>query len=226
MDQRQNLLNRVADLILENPDDKVTRVAIDGVDGAGKTTFADEIAPLLLKRGKTVIRATVDGFHNRRSVRYRRGRDSPEGFFRDSYDYASLRDGLLDPLSPGGSGRYRTAFFDHATDSFVSCNEEVAQPGACLIFDGIFLHRPELRAYWDFSIFLDVKFDVSIQRCAQRGPGMGSPDPEAPKNRRYVEGQKLYIRECQPEKHATLVIDNNDLAFPCIVAFTKVRGRK
>lgn len=204
-------------MILEIPDDRVTRVAIDGVDGAGKTTFADEIAFLLLKRGKVAIRGTVDGFHHSKSIRYRMGRDSPEGFFRDSYDYASLKESLLDPLSPSGSGRYRTAVVDHVADASVSCAEEVAPPRACLIFDGIFLHRPELRDYWDFSIFLHVKFEVSIPRGAQRGPGFGSPDPEASKNRRYVEGRKLYFRECQPERHATLVIDNNSLDFPHIV---------
>jgi len=64
----------------------VLRVGIDGVDGAGKTTFADELAAALAPFGRPVIRAGVDGFHHPRAVRYRRGRESPEGFFRDSYD--------------------------------------------------------------------------------------------------------------------------------------------
>jgi hypothetical protein len=55
------------------------RIAIDGVDGAGKTTFADELAFALLKSGRPIIRASTDDFHNPRAARYRRGKRSPEG---------------------------------------------------------------------------------------------------------------------------------------------------
>src|SRR4029453_49932 len=58
----------------------------------------------------------------------------------------------------------------------------VASPGDILVFDGIFLHRPELRAYWDYSVFLEVAFAVSIPRGAQRDDS--SPDPEAASNQR------------------------------------------
>jgi hypothetical protein len=68
--------------------------------------------------------------------------------------------------------------------------------------------------YWDFSIFLDVDFSISIPRGAQRGEGFGSPDPGAQSNLRYIEGQKLYLKECQPKSLATLVIDNNNLLQP------------
>jgi uridine kinase len=194
---------------------EILRVAIDGVDGAGKTFLADELAGELAKAGRLVIRASVDGFHNPMAVRYRRGRDSAEGFFLDSYDYDQLKAVLLDPLSPGGSGHYRLAVFDHRSDQPVERPDEVAPPGAVLLLDGIFLHRPELRVYWDYSIFLQVAFAVSIPRCAQRGDG--SPDPAAPTNRRYVDGQQLYLRSCDPMSWATTVLNNDDLAYPYIV---------
>jgi uridine kinase len=47
---------------------------------------------------------------------------------------------LLDPLSPGGSRRYRIAAFDYRTDQAVVVPEMQAAPGDVLIFDGIFLH--------------------------------------------------------------------------------------
>jgi uridine kinase len=200
--------------ILQVSKKDIVRVAIDGVDGAGKTTFADELARVLEAMDRRVIRASVDGFHNSASIRYRRGRTSPEGFFADSYNYEQLRAALLDPLGPRGTKRYRTAVFDHRSDSPVSMPEKVADSGAILVFDGIFLHRPELRRYWDFSIFLDVGFDVSIPRGAQRGEG--SADVDAPENRRYVEGQKIYLRDCEPRKFATVTVNNEDLAAPYI----------
>lgn len=212
MPRRGEVLGELVDRLPRLPANEVLRVAIDGVDGAGKTHLADELAEQLQLTGRTAIRASVDGFHNPRSVRYRSGRDSAEGFFRDSYDYHGLRAALLDPLSPGGSRRYRTAIFDHRRDEAVHLPERAASGGEVLLFDGIFLHRPELRVYWDYSIFLEVAFDVSIPRGAQRGEG--SPDPTSPANRRYVEGQKLYLRTCAPLSYASVVLNNDDLDAP------------
>ncbi len=216
MFERQNLLNHVAKHILELPADHTIRVGIDGVDGSGKTFFANELTHVLAGTKRPIIQASVDSFHNPKVVRYRLGQTSPEGYFRDSYNYPQLKEVLLDPLSPNGSGQYRTAIFDHKLNSPVAMPARQAMPNSILIFDGIFLHRPELRMVWDFSIFLQVDFDVSIPRMAQRGGG--SPDPQAPENYRYMEGQKLYLRECHPQKYATLVINNEDLAAPYITA--------
>lgn len=216
MFQRTDLLATVARMAAELAPDRIVRFAIDGVDGAGKTSFANELADVLCDFGRPVIRASVDSFHNPRAVRYARGRQSPIGFYEDSYNYALLKRYLLDPLSPGGSGRYCIAAFDHVTDSAVPLVGRTALPNSILLLDGIFLHRPELRAYWDASIFLRVDFTMSAARSAGRDGT--SPDPSAESNRRYVEGQRIYLSECAPEKHATMVIDNNDLAAPFVVA--------
>lgn len=66
-------------------------------------------------------------------------------------------------------------------------------------------------------MFLDVEFEVAIPRGAQRGMSFGLADPAAPENRRYIEGQRIYMRECTPKEHATIVIDNNDLARPVML---------
>jgi len=213
---RRNLLNRIAEDISRVAADHIVRVAVDGVDGSGKTWFADELAATLTAAGRTVIRASVDGFHQPREIRYRKGRASPEGFYFDSYDYAHLRFALLDPLSPGGHRRYRRNVFDYRKNEFVQAAHEIAPPTSILIFDGIFLHRPELRAYWDYSIFLQVSFAVSIGRCAQRDGG--NPDPDAAENERYVRGQELYLRTEHPARRATVVVNNDDLELPYLEA--------
>ena len=187
----------------------VVLVAIDGVDGAGKTLFADELALMLQASGIRAIRASVDGFHHPPSIRYRRGRHSPDGFYLDSYDYAALRRLLLDPLGAGGDGRITRAIYDVSAEQPVARSAEVAPATAVLLFDGIFLHRQELRGYWDYSVFLDVGFAESVRRCAVRDGG--DPDPDAESNRRYVDGQRLYLQDCRPHDHATVVIDNTDL---------------
>jgi len=203
---RRAVLEQVARTILARVAAGTIRVAIDGVDGAGKTIFADELDDMLAPSGRPLIRASVDGFHHPRPVRYRRGRESPEGVYRDSYDYATLRRVLLDPLSPGGSGRFQRAVFDVDADLPVDAPEEQAAPGAILLFDGIFLHRPELRRYWDFSVFLRVDWARNHRLRGQPVAGQ----------ERYSEGQALYFRECRPWDQASLIIDNHDLAAPFI----------
>jgi uridine kinase len=218
--ERAAVISEIADTVVALHTSRVVRVGVDGVDGAGKTVFADELAEAVAALGRPTIRASVDGFHNTQRIRHRRGRTSPEGFFHDSYNYALLRELLLDPLTPGAQGRYRRAAFDHETDRPIETPWEHASTNAVLVFDGIFLHRPVLQGYWDYSIFLQVGFDVSIPRGARRG--YGEPDPSAASNRRYVEGQTLYLQQCRPTDHASVVINNENLDEPRIIRSTNV----
>jgi uridine kinase len=210
------LIEEIVGFIRYHAPGSILRIGVDGVDGVGKTVFADMLAQTIRSQGRPVIRASVDGFHNTREIRYRRGKTSPAGFYLDSYNYGELRKVLLDPLGPGGSGVYCPAIFDHSANSPVPAHWSVADPGAVLVFDGIFLHRPELRNAWSLSIFLDAPFDITIPRGAGRGPGWGSADVQAPSNRRYIEGQRLYLRENEPQRRANIVIDYSDMANPVV----------
>jgi uridine kinase len=188
---------------------------VDGVDGAGKTWLADELAHEVDRRGVPTVRVMLDGFHNPAAHRHQRGPGSPEGFFRDSYDYDSFRALVLDPLSPGGSGVYVPAIHDVMDEQPVRASPLRARPESVVIVDGIFLHRDELVSYWDYSIWLDVPFEISTPRGAARG--YGNADPSHTSNRRYVEGQRLYIAECAPAGKATVIVDNRDLNDPDFV---------
>jgi uridine kinase len=212
------LIEEITRFIRDHEPGSIVRIGIDGVDGVGKTVFADMLARAIEAQGRPVIRASVDGFHNPREHRYRRGRNSPEGFYLDSYNYGELRKVLLDPLGPGGVGVYCPAIFDHVANSAVPLLWSTAEPGSVLVFDGIFLHRPELRDAWDLSVFLDAPFGVTIPRGAGRGPGWGSADVGAPSNQRYIEGQRLYLRENEPQTLANVVIDYSDFANPVVIA--------
>lgn len=191
------------------------RIAIDGPDGSGKTHFADALADLLRGQHRPVVRISLDDFHNTREIRYRLGRDSPEGFWSDSYDYHRFDTDVLTPFRPGGSQRYRTACHDISTDAILNPEPEVAAPGTVLVVDGIFLHRNELASEWDVSVFLDVPFTETARRMALRD---GShPDPDHPTMRRYVEAQRRYFRECQPQQQATILIANDDYESPVVL---------
>jgi len=210
------LLRRLAAEVAALEPDPYVRVAVDGVDGAGKSTVAGELTVALRDAGRTVVHACVDGFHRPRALRHARGAHDPEGFYRDSYDLAALERELLDPFAPGGHGLHRTHVFDARTDSPRVADQEQAAPGTVLVVDGIFLHRPELRGRWTWSLWLEVDRAVTLQRCVARD-GTGSADPAAATNRRYVEGQLLYLREALPQRAATHVVDNGDLDEPVLL---------
>jgi uridine kinase len=210
------LLQEIAAHVRAMVDARPVVVAIDGVDGAGKTTFADQLAATLTGMSVTTLRASVDGFHHPRAVRYRRGRHSPEGFYLDSFDYAAQRSKLLDPLTRDSDRTVVVAIYDVDREQAVEVTPQTVADDAVVVLDGIFLHRPELRGYWDLSIYLDVPFSVAVPRVAGRD-GHGDRDPASPSNLRYVEGQRLYLARCQPARHATFVIDNRDLSAPQLV---------
>jgi len=212
---RACVLRFVAERVPTFDGGRCVRVGVDGPDGAGKTRFADELAATLQERNRPVVRVSVDGFHAARAVRYRRGRDSPEGFWLDSYDYARFRLDVLDPFGPDGSRTYRSAARDVATDTPRRPAPRAAEPGSVLIVDGIFLHRDELAAPWDLSVFLDVPFGETARRMAARDGT--DPDPDHPRTRRYVQGQRLYFQACAPQRRANILIDNRDFAAPRIV---------
>lgn len=218
---RSVLLERLADLIVSVELPHPVRVAIDGVDAAGKTTLADELVIPIQQRDRPAIRASVDSFHRPKSERYRRGVDSPEGYYHDSYDYDSLVDELLVQLGPGGSLRYRPATFDYKEDLFIYESLRNAEPNAVLLFDGIFLLRPELNDFWDFRIFLDVEFEVSVERDIRRSvdeEGSTSEGLLERQQKRYMPGQRIYLKSVRPKEIANVVVDNNDLKNPRILA--------
>jgi uridine kinase len=215
---RARLIELVAGLVPPPRGADCVRVGIDGVDGAGKTCFADELADALRAAGRPVVRVGVDDFHQVRAVRYRRGRGSPSGFWLDSFDYPRLWAEVLDPLGPGGNRRYRPAGHDLATDQVLRPPLVEAPAGAVLVLDGIFLHRPELAGAWDLSIFLEVGFAETARRMAGRDGS--EPDPEHPSLARYVRAQRRYLAECRPGQRADIVIDNGVLEAPVLVRVT------
>ena len=212
---RRSVLDAVAARVPDRAPDAV-RVGVDGVDGVGKTVFADHLAVVLRSAGRPVVRISADDFLHPRAVRHRRGRASPEGFWLDSYDHAALRQRVLEPLGPGGSRNYRSACHDLAADRPLEPPVQVAPPGAVLVVDGLFLHRDELAGVWDLSVFLQAPFAVTVPRMAARD---GShPDPAHPSVSRYVEGQRLYLDACRPWSRADLVVDATDLDAPTVIA--------
>lgn len=184
------------------------RVAVDGRTASGKTTFADLLAAALRQSSRSVIRASIDGFHQPKAIRHRRGRLSPDGYYEDARDFAAVRKFLLDPLGPGGDLRYLIATFDLERDAPLEKKALKAGEDAVLLVDGTFLQRPELKDAWDFIVFLDVAEEEARQRGVARdalalGGAVGASELYI---KRYAPAFTRYEMECSPRANADVVI--------------------
>lgn len=213
---RQHTLQQLANRIVALHSDHPLRVAIDGIDAAGKTTLANELVPLIEEHGRAAIRASIDGFHRPRAERYRQGPDSPQGYYEDAFDYTALQQALLHPLGPAGNGRYRRAVFDFRSDMPLVMSEEQAPPNAILLLDGVFLLRPELEHLWDYRIFVRVDFEVALQRAMQRDLALfgNAETVRARYKQRYIPAQQFYLQRDHPQERADVIMDNNGPSSP------------
>ncbi|HEY7975929.1 MAG TPA: hypothetical protein VID72_11330, partial [Ktedonobacterales bacterium] len=175
-----------------------------------------ELAPKLQRYGRPVIRASIDGFHRPRAERHQRGPTSAEGYFLDSFDYAALREALLLPLGPLGSGMYHRAVFDFHADRPRVTPEEQAPASAILVMDGVFLLRPELDALWDYRIWVETSFPVALERAMRRDRVLfGSEEAtQARYQERYIPGQRLYLEAAHPRERANALVWNDEPAQP------------
>ncbi|MFG6403387.1 uridine kinase [Microbacterium sp. P04] len=205
-DTADTLLHELRDEVRQHYPSGRVIIGVDGVDGAGKTRFAEALARVFAEDGSAVFTASIDDFHRPRAERYARGRDSPQGFYLDSYDDGAFRRLLIEPFR-SRSGPFRTAAFDLDRDEPVTAEAQDAPADAVLIVDGIFLHRPELRGIWNWSLWLHVPASLAAARLAERDGA--DPDPEAESNARYRGGQALYAREADPRTAASAIVDNS-----------------
>ncbi|GIE98780.1 cytidylate kinase family protein [Paractinoplanes rishiriensis] len=208
---RAELLGHLAEAVGAVTATHPTRVAIDGPPAAGKTTLADELAVTLRAQGRDVIRATIDHFLFPRAQRYPRGEYSAEGCYFDTHDYDSLNRILLDPLGPNGDRSFQHAAYDHTTDTAMSPPVGTARADAVLLFDGVFLMRPELVERWDLRVFVSVALERTVDRAVIRARQVSSQaDVERRWRERYIPAQQLYFATVRPADHADIIVHNDE----------------
>jgi uridine kinase len=172
--------------------DRLTRIGIDGVDGAGKTRLGEELAQELTARRRPAIRITLDQFERPTAERYTRGDLSPEGYYLDAFDLERFRAHVL---SVGGP------------------------PELVVLADGVFLQRPELADLWDAIVWVESDLEVAARRGAERNlVWFDSLDETHERYRlRYLPAQRRYIEEQRPHERATFVLRNTQLDAPDLV---------
>jgi uridine kinase len=195
------------------------RVGIDGFTAAGKTSLANELAQLVADAGRVVLRASLDDFKRPWSESHLYDRVSGDGYYRNAFDTGAARRLLLDPASPGGSGRVVLCSIDPLTQVNHS-NTAVDMPhDGVLIVDGVFAFRPELNQAWELRLWLKIDAEVSVRRGTARDADRegGHGQAEALHRDRYLVAETTYVNEVDPISIADLVIDNTDFHQPVLI---------
>jgi uridine kinase len=216
---RASVVDEVARVLCARDPGHPLRVGIDGVCGAGKSTFAEGLAERIVECGRPVILLDSDGFHHVRAIRYRQGKDSARGYYEDAYDFDSLRDHVLVPLGPAGSGRYAVRVHDLATDDVI--HEFASAPmHAVVVFAATFLQRGALRDHWDEVVYLDASIERAEQRGIERDAEHlgGSEAAQRAYAVRYMAACRIYLVEEDPRGRASLVVDHDDPLRPRMIA--------
>ncbi len=174
-------------------------VAVDGLDGSGKSRFAVSLAAELSAAGRPASLLHVDDF-------------------RRPTDFSGLR-------PEAESALYYERYFDFAgVGEALSAWTRGATDGAVLILEGVMLLRAALPAGTPL-IVLEVSAAEARRRILERDQAKGrTPEEIAGRiDRRYFPAQARYRAACDPLGLADLMIDNEDWAHPRVIRRSHVR---
>jgi uridine kinase len=174
-------------------------VAVDGLDGSGKSRFAAALAAELSAAGRPASLLHVDDF-------------------RRPTDFSAL-------APEAESALYYERYFDFAAvGEALSAWAQGADDGAVIVLEGVMLLRAALPAGTPL-IVLEVGAAEARRRILARDQSKGRTAEEIAGriDRRYFPAQERYRAACDPLGRADLVIDNEDWASPRVVRRDDVR---
>lgn len=190
---------------------KPIRVAVNGIEGTGKTVFAKKFTEFLKKDNLNAIHVSIDGFHFNKEVRYKQGENSAKGYYEDSYDEMAFVEKVL-KSSQTEFPTYTTAIHDIETDQYIDLAPITLENDAILITDGAYLFKPNYREYWDLKIYLKTSFEIAMNRGVERDKELlgGFEITKEKFEQRYHKSSQMYLDENQPEQLADIIIDNSN----------------
>ncbi len=176
------------------------RVAVDGSRAGDPTGFADSLVEPLRVLGRPAVLIRAETFWRDAALRLEYGRTDLESFTSGWLDAAALRREVLDPVGPGGLGRFLPSLRDPATNRVTREPARAARPGTILLVSGELLlghglpfdhtihlalspgarrrHTPE-EWQWTLPAFDDYDRDVDPVRRADVALRYDDPDHPA-----------------------------------------------
>ncbi len=178
------------------------RVAVDGAPAADPAALADALVGPLRVGGRAVLRVSAGDFLRPASLRLEHGREDPDAYLDRWLDTGALAREVLDPLDPGGTGRWLPSLRDAGRDRATRAAYAQAPPGAVLLLDGT-----ALLGRW-LALDLAVHLALGPGALARRTP---------PGLRWTLPALARYAEEVAPEQVADVVVRLDDPRRPALV---------
>lgn len=187
-------------------------IAIDGIDGSGKSTFARGLLAGLAARGAGGAIISVDEF--RRPVDWSRAASEADVYYDGYYDLAHC-ERCLAAFVRGDAG-CAIPQFDPVTERLRGERAVDFSAAAVVIVEGVFpLRLPSLAG--GIVIYLDASAAEARRRIIGRDLRKGRTREEIERRieRRYAPGQARYHAAFDPRGRADIIVDNERPAAAC-----------
>lgn len=179
-------------------------IGIDGLGGAGKTSFIKELSRELKNFNCEIGMFHLDDHIVEKNKRYRTGYEEWYEYYYLQWDIEGLITNLLEPLHK--QNHVILPFYNKSADLISTRQVDVLKDSIVLI-EGIFLQRKEWRYYFDYVVFLNCPFEVRRDRVLHRDSYLGDYQARLKKyTERYWLGEQHYMETVQPLTATDLII--------------------
>lgn len=186
-------------------------IAIDGLDGSGKSTFARHLITTLAEAGETAVLFRVDDF--RQPVVWTTPEHEADLYYDTYYDLAQCERCLRAFVA--GDDHVSIPLYDIVAEKITGTRRVDLADATVAIVEGVFpLRIPQAAA--GVLIYLDASEAVIRERILSRDLQKSRTAEEIARriDRRYVPSQHRYLREHRPRERADIVIDNEEPSTP------------
>lgn len=182
---------------------RTTVVGISGIDCAGKTTLAQQLAADLRDAGERAVVIGGDHFNRPRSERSAYPAEDPDYGFA----YEQLLREVLAPARAGGRVEARLRIKDWELDAWDE-RDFAVEPGDVVLVEGVFMFTREFLPLLDLKVWVEISFGAALDRALTRdAAAMGGRDGVRERYAtRYFPAQRLHLERDRPREASDVVV--------------------
>ncbi|QDQ00390.1 uridine kinase [Lysinibacillus fusiformis] len=196
----QEVINEIIHKFNGRAKNRAFIVAIDGLGGAGKTTFV-KLLEDGLKRICPVNVIHIDDHIVESNKRYNTGFAEWYEYYYLQWDIELIKNDILKKLHCNNT-EILLPFYDSSTNLITNRKVAIAADSILLI-EGIFLQRNEWRSFYDYTLFLECSRTTREERVLSRDSYIGDLQARIDKyKRRYWQAEAHYMKKENPTQKA------------------------
>lgn len=183
-------------------------VGISGIECSGKSTLADKLKQLLEKKKIPTKIIHGDDFLFDKETRNKNPKQDI-GYYCETFDYNKLFTELLIPIKNNTLFESKLCLLDWENDIYSKFKFQTNQPTIILV-EGVFLFKKDLPKIFDLSVWIDITFELGMQRALNRSRDKnyyGNSDAILQRyTERFHKGQKIHLKLDKPIENCDFII--------------------